>query len=180
MVLAQWSEPLRSDYAERRRAELERRVEAMAEGPAGTSAELRWVERRLAAASKLLERADRELDRSRSNSRRTVTAARHAEVALRRFRAAERELLRLDRAGHGESAVALRERAVAGGIAAMLQLADAKTNQGDFRSALGWIDEVQLREPDNGRAAELRTTVQIAAAAASAWLGWPVVGGIAR
>lgn len=180
-ALQELSAPLRSDYAQRRRAELERRIEATESSQAeARPSDQRWRERRMAAAAKWLERADRELDRSRSNSRRTVAAARHAEVALRRYRAAERELVRLEEGGSAEAAAELRLRATAGGIAAMLQLADAKTNQGNFRSALDWLDEVQLREPGNARAAELRQTVQFAAAAATAWLGWPAVGGVVR
>jgi hypothetical protein len=179
-LLARVDALLRSEFAQQSLELLERRLDdTVARDGRRTRADRDedLLQRRLGTYARLLDRADTELDGARASSRRTVEAARRAEVALRRYRSVEqdvnRELAGLDPHRPGVARlIALQLRASDGVTRSMLQLADARLTQGDFRTALHWVDRVQLREPANAAASELRRTIQLAAAAASGWLGF--------
>ena len=177
-LLVRAREALRSEFAQARLERLDRRLDEAAERDLRNSddpAHDRLL-RRLDAYAGLLDRADADLQRARTNSRRTVESARRAEAALRRYDAVERDVTRRlagrDPADAGTAPlVAVQLRAGDGAVRAMLQLAQARTMQGDFRNALQWVDRVQERDASHREAEELRRTIQLASAAASAWLG---------
>lgn len=177
-LLVRVREALRSEFAQQRLERLERRLDEAAERELrdGDDPEHDRLLRRLDAYAGLLDRADADLQRARTNSRRTVESARRAEAALRRYEAVERDVSRRlagrDPADAGTAQlVAVQMRAGDGAVRAMLQLAEARTTQGDFRNALQWVDRVQQRDASHREAEELRRTIQIASAAAAAWLG---------
>ena len=70
-----------------------------------------------------------------------------------------------------ELLLALQMQAADKSVHAMLQLAEARTTQGDFREALTWVGRVLQQAPTNEAAKELRRTIQIASAASAGWLG---------
>lgn len=179
-MLVRMSEPLRSSFARQRLELLEQQLDdAFERAGSRASGDVHdaRLARRVAAYVRLLDRADAELQRAGANGRRTVESARRAESALRRYRSVERDVdrrlsgLRPEDPGVAQL-VAVQLRSADGVVRSMLRIADARTTQGDFRGALEWVDLVQQRDPVNQVAMELRRTIQIAAAASSAWLGF--------
>ena len=179
-LLLRMSEPLQSSYAQQRLELLESRLdEAEAQARRGKSSKEDRIiarnQRRAEAGGRLLDLADAELAKARSASNRTVYSARRAAAALRHSQEVERSVARWLREQQPDRSMvlllALQMQAADKSVHAMLQLAEARTTQGDFREALTWVGRVLQQAPTNEAAKELRRTIQIASAASAGWLG---------
>ncbi|MGK0432438.1 MAG: tetratricopeptide (TPR) repeat protein [Planctomycetota bacterium] len=179
-LLMRMSEPLVSPFSQHRLAMLETKLDkAEAQTRRSTSSkvdrDLLRVQRRVDAGMRLLNRADKELGKALAKSNLTVYSARRAHAALRHSQEVERSAARWLRQEHPDRAqeqlLALQLRAGDRSLRAMLQIAESRTMQGDFREALTWVGRVLQTTPSNQQAQELRRTIQVASAASAGWLG---------
>jgi tetratricopeptide (TPR) repeat protein len=179
-LLLRMSEPLVSPFSLQRLTSLEAALDdAEAEARRGNNGKLDRdalrVQRRVDAGTRLLDRADAELGKSRAKTHLTVYSARRAQSALRHSQEVQRSVARWLRSAKTdrskEMLLALQLRAGDSSVQAMLQIAEARTTQGDFREALSWVGQVLQQSPKNEQARELRRTIQVATAASAGWLG---------
>lgn len=179
-LLLRMSEPLVSPFSQHRLAVLERKLDkaeaqTRRSKPSKVDRDTLRVQRRIDAGMRLLGRADEELGKAMAKSNLTVYSARRAKAALRHSQEVQRSAARWLRQEHPDRAkemlLALQLRAGDRSLRAMLQIAEARTTQGDFREAMSWVGRVLQKAPANKQAKELRRTIQIATAASAGWLG---------
>ena len=181
---------LADQVSEQKLAEMDERLQAVAAGrrakPADPkSSPLADAER--ASLKKLLDAADKEFRTGLQNARKTVTAVKHYEAAIARYKQAwkEIEVLLNKHAGSEEANTELQDlshHVVEGAKRAALQASTSLTMQSDYKGAMEWVNKILAHDPSDAQALAMqRTIVEAEAAASGDWMwGWRTAGGDPR
>lgn len=136
-----------------------------------------------ASVQKLLDAADKEFRTGLQNARKTVTAVKHYEAAIAKYKQAWKDIESLMKK-HSASEVAnhelqdLSHHVVDGAKRAALQASTSLTMQSDYKGAMAWVNKILAYDPTDAQALAMQKTIVEAESAASGdWMwGWRTAG----
>jgi len=136
-----------------------------------------------ASVQKLLDAADKEFRTGLQNARKTVTAVKHYEAAIAKYKQAWKgiESLMGKHSGSEDANHELQDlshHVVDGAKRAALQASTSLTMQSDYKGAMEWVNKILAHDPTDAQALAMQKTIVEAEAAASGdWMwGWRTAG----